>query len=74
MSMLVTGVIFQHYLVSYGVGVRYASSILAFSIIMEDKLLLTFLNALPVSLEQYVEEGITPKHKQCRHGACGWWY
>ena len=47
-----------------------ASSIITF-IILEDTLLLAILNVLPVSLEQYVDEGIASEHNLCRRCARG---
>ena len=70
LSVFATRVVFQHHLISNGVGVGEASSILAF-VVLEDKLLLVFLYILPVSLERHVEEGIVSKHELCRCCACG---
>ena len=52
----------DHDPVSYLVLVRNPVGIFT-SIVLKDKLLLTFLNILPVCLEQYVEEGIMSEDK-----------
>ena len=55
------GVSLNHDLVSDLVGVVSALGVFAL-VVLQDAVLLPFLDALPVSLERYVEEGISTKH------------
>ena len=54
-------VCFDHYLVSNLVGVIFASLVFSL-VVLKDKVLLPFLNALPVCHKGYVEQGITAEH------------
>ena len=58
---LAVGVCSDHYLVSWTVDVVAPGGVFSF-VVLKDATLLLFLNALPVSLERHVEEGITSKH------------
>ena len=71
--MFATGVVFYHHLVSLGVGVWDASSVLVF-VVLKDKSLLTFLDVLPVSLKGYIEEGVASEDQLGRCGACSSMY
>ena len=41
------------------------------SVVLKDKLLLAFLDALPVSPKRDVEDGVASKDELCRRGSCG---
>ena len=47
------------------VGVRDALSVLSF-VILDDKLLLSILNALPIGFKAHVVNSVSLKHKLCR--------
>ena len=47
-----------------------ATSILA-CIVLKDELLLSILDALPVSIETNVEDDVSSKDELCRSGSCG---
>jgi hypothetical protein len=47
-------IFFDHYLVTYVVGVRDAFGILSL-VVLEDTILLSFLNVVPIGLERDVE-------------------
>ena len=59
--MLAAWVLVNHHLVPYIVRVCNAFCVFTL-VVLEDKLLLPFLDVLPVSLERHVEDGIAVKH------------
>ena len=58
---LTAGVCADHHFVSWTVGVVAPLGVFSF-VVLEDAMLLPFLDVLPVCLERYVEEGISTKH------------
>ena len=60
----------DHDLVSNRVGVDKSRGIFS-SVVLKDKLLLAFLDVLPIGLERHVEDGIASEDELCRRCSCG---
>ena len=67
--VLAVGVSFHHHLVSDGVGVGTSSEILSY-VILDNHLLLTLFDEGPVSLELYVQDGVTAEHELSWRSLC----
>ena len=59
--MFAVWVLVNHHLVACIVGAFNAFGVFT-SVVLDDESLLAVFDALPVSLEQYVEDGIAVKH------------
>ena len=71
LPMLSAWVLLDHNMVSHGVCVVLASGILAF-VVLDDKLLLSLLDVVPIGLEANVQERVSAEHKLCWRGSeCG---
>ena len=68
--MLAVGLASHHCLISHLMGVEQSRG-LFLTIVLQDKLLLSVLDALPISLKQDVQDGVLSKDELDRRGACG---
>ena len=68
--MFTVGQSSDHYLVPYRAGVDLSRGVLS-SVVLKDKLLLAFLDVLPVGLKRHVEDGVASEDELCGRGSCG---
>ena len=60
----------DHDLVSNRMGVDELRGVFS-SVVLEEKLLLLFLDVLPIGLKRHVEDGVLSEDELCGRGSCG---